>query len=121
MRFVRTYAKRVLKKNLEEAEKIIHRQVTKKNPKFFKPIEISKKKKDEKQPILYKDLNFDQFFFSQLDQKYKVTIEELVEEIKKHKPLDLLVLNMKGKIRYAEYIIFATGISSRHMKGIAKR
>lgn len=114
-RFCRNYAKRVLKQTIEKQE--VKDQPQPQTNELIKPIQ-KKKKRYVEEPFLYRDLEFDMKFFEKLGNK--IPIEEIVEEVKKHKPLDLLVLDMKGKIQYADYIIFCTGISSRHLRGIAK-
>ncbi|KAG2386570.1 hypothetical protein C9374_002314 [Naegleria lovaniensis] len=49
-----------------------------------------------------------------------LTINEVCELMDKHFGLDLLVMNLSEKCSFAEYLVFVTGSSYRHMKTLAK-
>ncbi|KAF0975871.1 hypothetical protein FDP41_005198 [Naegleria fowleri] len=54
------------------------------------------------------------------ESKRLLTIYEVCELMDKHFGLDLLVMDLSEKCSFAEYLVFVTGSSYRHMKTLAK-
>jgi ribosome-associated protein len=84
--------KDLTKKQLEQFKKDFNIQTTSKNEK-----EVIKKELDNK----------------------LLTVEECVEILESNFAQDLLVFNLKEKCSIADYLIFSTGSSTRHMKTLA--
>jgi len=49
-----------------------------------------------------------------------MTIDEVCELVDKNFGLDLVVMDLREKCSFAEYLVFVTGSSTRHMKTLAK-
>jgi ribosome silencing factor RsfS/YbeB/iojap len=117
------FAKRVVKK-FNEPDFVVPKKV-KKIVNKEKRIELSpklapvKSKKNHDGFEFGHDLNMDALYLLKNPSRL-LGIDEVVQLLKEQKGMDLVVMDMKGKVAYCQYIILVTGMSHRHMKSLAK-